>query len=140
MVKLADLSFLIVDDMATIRVMTQNLLKEFGVSKITAKADAFDAWEHLKSVESDSSLQPQFIISDWNMPKMKGVELLKNCRSSQAYKDIPFMMLTGETEIDIVKEVIAAGVDAYVTKPFTPKQFKEKLAVVFKKKVLARGK
>ncbi len=136
MTKISDLRFLITDDMATIRMMVQNILKEFKVKTIIKHDDAFYAWEYLKEVESAPELRPQFIVSDWNMPKMKGVELLKNCRNHPVYKDIPFLMLTAETDINIVQEVIKAGVDAYVLKPFTPKDFKLKLAQVFKRKVL----
>lgn len=134
--KIQELHFLAVDDMRMIRIMVKNQLKKLGVTKISIAVDGQEAWDLLKASKENGLEKPDFIISDWNMPNMKGVELLKLCRADDYYKDIPFLMLTSETEIGIVKEVIAAGVDGYVLKPFTPDKFNQELAKVYKRKIL----
>ena len=132
----ADLRILVVDDMLTMRKIIGQQLKTLGATQITEANDGTTAWEVL---ERESTVKPiQFIISDWNMPQMKGIELLKKCRSSAVYKDVAFLMVTAEAEVTQVKEAVAAGVDNYVVKPFTPSAFEEKMKAVYAKRFGAK--
>jgi len=131
-----ELKFYIVDDMNTIRKLVAYVLKNAGINNYNTFEDGSYAWKALLDV-AGTPAQPDFIISDWNMPIMKGVELLKNCRSHAAYKDIAFLMLTAEQEAHIVKEVILAGVDGYIVKPFVPNVFLQKIQQIYEKKFIA---
>lgn len=133
MALLNELRFLVVDDMLTMRKIVSKQLKDLGVTAITEADDGSTAWKALEeSVTKNAKLQ--FIVSDWNMPIMKGLDLLKKCRSDERFKDVAFLMVTAEAEVAQVKEAIVAGVDNYVVKPFTPDAFRDKLNMVFKKR------
>lgn len=133
----SDLRFLVVDDMLTMRKIVSQQLKTLGVTQITEANDGTVAWEILEKAAAAS--QPiHFIVSDWNMPEMKGIDLLRKCRASSAYKDVAFLLVTAEAEAAQVKEAITAGVDNYVVKPFTPQAFQEKLGSVFTKRFGAK--
>jgi len=125
---------LIVDDMKTMRLFVKKMLTEFGLKDITEADDGSSAWP---LIEASFSAQNPFklIISDWNMPQMTGIELLKKVRASPNTKDIPFILVTAETEKDQVMEAIKSGVSSYVSKPFTIDTLKEKLEMVHKKLV-----
>lgn len=116
---------LIVDDFATMRRIMKNILKQIGFTNIIEADDGTTALEELKKNKID------LIISDWNMPKMTGIELLKAVRSSGEYKDIPFLMVTAEAQKQNVIEAVQAGVSNYVVKPFTADQISEKLEKIF---------
>src|SRR4051812_17167323 len=116
----ADLRFLVVDDMLTMRKIIGQQLKILGATNILEANDGSTAWEVL---EREQNKPIQFIISDWNMPQMKGIDLLKKCRAHAVYKDVGFLMVTAEAEVAQVKEALLAGVDNYVVKPFTPAAF-----------------
>jgi two-component system chemotaxis response regulator CheY len=73
----------------------------------------------------------EVIISDWNMPKMNGLDFLKQIRASEKFSQLPFLLLTSESEKDQVTEAILAGVNQYLVKPFQPKAFEEKLKAVW---------
>ncbi len=77
--------------------------------------------------------QVGLIISDWNMPKVSGLDLLKTVRSDESMKDMPFLMVTAEAQKDSVVQAVQAGVSNYIVKPFTPEAIKEKLEQIFKK-------
>ncbi|OFZ54905.1 MAG: histidine kinase [Bdellovibrionales bacterium RIFOXYC1_FULL_54_43] len=128
-----DLRFLVVDDMLTMRKIIGQQLKALGASTNIVEAnDGTTAWEIL---EREAASKPiQFVISDWNMPQMKGIDLLKKCRAHATYKDIAFLMVTAEAEANQVKEALVAGVDNYVVKPFTPAAFEEKIKSVAAKR------
>lgn len=129
----ADLRFLVVDDMLTMRKIITQQLKLLGATQIVEANDGTVAWDLLDKAAAAN--QPiQFIVSDWNMPEMKGIDLLRKCRASAAYKDIAFLLVTAEAEAAQVKEAITAGVDNYVVKPFTPQSFQEKLGAVHSKR------
>ncbi len=109
------MTFLIVDDMDNMRRSIRAMLKliAFGKEHIEA-ANGKEAWAILKS----ESVPVDFVISDWNMPKINGTELLNLIRSSKRWKDLPFLMITAEANQSIVAEAAENDVDAYLTKPF----------------------
>lgn len=115
------IKILIVDDFATMRRILKNILKQLGFNNITEADDGTTALEELAKNSFD------LIISDWNMPKMTGIELLKKVRSDPASKDIPFLMVTAEAQKQNVIEAVQAGVSNYVVKPFTAESISEKL-------------
>jgi len=115
------LKILVVDDFATMRRIMKNILKQLGYTNITEADDGTTALEELKRGSFD------LIISDWNMPKMTGLDLLKLVRSDSVYKDIPFLMVTAEAQKQNVIEAVQAGVSNYVVKPFTAEAIADKL-------------
>lgn len=115
------IKILCVDDFATMRRILKNILKQLGFNNITEADDGTTALEELKKSNYD------LIISDWNMPKMTGLELLKTVRSTPEFKDIPFLMVTAEAQKQNVIEAVQAGVSNYVVKPFTAEAIAEKL-------------
>ncbi len=118
------LNFLIVDDMDNMRRSIRAMLKliQFGKNHYDA-ANGKEAWELLSS----GSVKVDFIISDWNMPKMNGTELLHMIRSSKKVKEIPFLMITAEANQSIVAEAAEQDVDAYLTKPFVTATLEQKI-------------
>ena len=112
---------LVVDDFATMRRILKNILKQLGFTNIVEADDGTTAMEELKKNNYD------LIISDWNMPKMTGLELLKRVRSDESLKGIPFLMVTAEAQKQNVIEAVQAGVSNYVVKPFTAEAISEKL-------------
>jgi len=119
---------LVVDDFPTMRRIMRNLLKQIGFESIDEAENGEDALRKLKG--GDYGL----VVSDWNMPIMEGIELLKRVRSDPHLKDIPFLMVTAEAEKEKVIEAIKAGVDNYIVKPFTGEVLKEKLEKIAQKK------
>ena len=119
------IKILVVDDFSTMRRINRNLLRQLGYSNIVEADDGTTALQKLKEEEID------FVISDWNMPKMTGLDLLKSVRADEKLKDTPFLMVTAESEKDRVIEAVKAGVNNYVVKPFTAETLKEKIAKVF---------
>ncbi|MFZ5568765.1 MAG: chemotaxis response regulator CheY [Thermodesulfobacteriota bacterium] len=115
------IKILIVDDFATMRRIMKNILKQLGFTNVTEADDGTTALELLKAGSFD------LIISDWNMPKMTGLELLKKVRSMPETKSLPFLMVTAEAQKQNVIEAVQAGVSNYVVKPFTADQISEKL-------------
>ena len=82
------------------------------------------------------SSQPiNFIVSDWNMPNMSGLELLQKCRGSERYKHVPFIMLTAEQDAHQIREAVKSGVDSYIIKPFSHEIFKERLGEIMEKRL-----
>ncbi len=121
------MKILIVDDFATMRRIMKNILKQIGFSNIIEADDGTTALEELKKTTVD------LIISDWNMPKMTGLDLLKNVRSTDNMKEIPFLMVTAEAQKQNVIDAVQAGVTNYVVKPFTAEAISEKLEKIFGK-------
>jgi len=124
---------LVVDDFPTMRRIVKNLLKQLGFENVDEAENGEDALRKLKS--GDYGL----VVSDWNMPVMEGIELLKRVRSDPQLKDIPFLMVTAEAEKEKVIEAIKAGVDNYIVKPFTGEVLKEKLEKIAQKKPSLKG-
>lgn len=120
---------LILDDMLTMRKIVGKALRDMGFSDITEATDGKDGWEKLSTADTPF----QLVISDWNMPNMTGLELLRKVRSDAKYSKIPFVLLTAEAEAGQVAEAVKIGVSNYVLKPFTADQLKTKLEQVYKK-------
>lgn len=123
---------LVADDMRTMRNLLRQVLSELTYNKITEVDDGAAAWTE---IESSFALKIPYglIISDWAMPKLSGLELLKKVRMTDATKNMPFLMITAESEAAQVKEAIMSGVSNYITKPFTADTVKAKLAAIWKK-------
>jgi two-component system chemotaxis response regulator CheY len=130
---LFELRFLVVDDMMTMRKIVTQQLKGMGVQQVDEANDGSVAWTKLEDAATKNTPY-QFIVSDWNMPEMKGIDLLKKCRAHPAYKNVGFLLVTAESEVSQVKEALAAGVDNYLVKPFTPTAFQEKLMAAYAKR------
>lgn len=120
-----NIKILIVDDFSTMRKIIRNILTQLGFKNILEADDGTTALEILKKEKVD------LIISDWNMPKMSGLELLKAVRSDENLKNIPFVMVTAEAQKENILEAIKYKVNQYIVKPFTPETLKEKLEKVF---------
>ena len=127
-----DTRILVIDDMPSIRELVKNHLKTMGFKNIT---EAGDGEEGLKFIvqQNTSGQALQLIISDWNMPKMKGLDLLKQLRATPEFAQLPFVLLTSESERDQVTEAVLAGVSQYVVKPFSGKIFEDKLKAAWQK-------
>ena len=118
---------LVVDDFATMRRILKNVLRQIGFTNIIEADDGSTALAVLKKDNVD------LILSDWNMPKVSGLELLKAIRSDESMKDKPFLMVTAEGQKDSVIRAVQAGVSNYIVKPFTADTIKEKLEQIFDK-------
>ncbi|MEN6317561.1 MAG: chemotaxis response regulator CheY [Syntrophaceae bacterium] len=115
------IKILIVDDFATMRKVIRNLLKQAGYENVAEAEDGVAALKLLKSTKMD------FVISDWNMPNMTGIELLRAVRSDGELKTMPFLMVTAESLKENVVEAVKAGVSNYIVKPFTAEVLGEKI-------------
>ncbi len=120
------IKFLIVDDFPTMRRIVKTLLKQIGFADIVEAEDGEKAYEYLKAHP-----EIEFVVSDWNMPNMTGLELLKTVRNDPKLKHLPFVMVTAEAEKENIIEAVKSGVNNYVVKPFTAQTLKEKLDRVF---------
>jgi two-component system chemotaxis response regulator CheY len=118
------LKFLVVDDFSTMRRIVKNLLQELGYTKIEEADDGATALPMLQSGDFD------FIITDWNMPKMPGLDLLKAVRADPKLAKLPVLMVTAEAKREQIVEAAQAGVSGYVIKPFTAQTLSEKLAKI----------
>jgi two-component system chemotaxis response regulator CheY len=116
-----DLRFLVVDDFSTMRRIIKNLLHDLGYANVTEADDGNTALPILQQGAID------FLITDWNMPGMPGLELLKAVRADDKLKAMPVLMLTAEAKREQIVEAAQAGVNGYVIKPFTAVTLKEKL-------------
>ncbi|MBX3040010.1 MAG: response regulator [Bdellovibrionaceae bacterium] len=131
---ISGLRFLVADDMMVMRKLVSQQLKILGAVAIEQAVDGEDAWVKLK--EAATQGKPfDFVVSDWNMPKMQGIDLLKACRADAHYKAVPFLLVTAEGEMSQVKDALIAGVDNYLLKPFTPETFKDKFMSVYRKRM-----
>ena len=116
-----DMKFLVVDDFSTMRRIVKNLLNDLGYAHVTEADDGTTALPMLKNGDFD------FLITDWNMPGMPGLELLKAVRSDARLSKMPVLMLTAEAKREQIIEAAQAGVNGYVIKPFTAVTLKEKI-------------
>ena len=117
-----DLRILVVDDFPTMRRIVKTLLKQNGFNNFE---EAEDGEQAFKMLENEGNFE--FIVSDWNMPNMTGLELLKSVRADDRFKHLPFLMVTAEAEKENIIEAVKAGVTNYIVKPFTGVTLKEKL-------------
>lgn len=127
-----DIRILVIDDMPSIRDLVKTQLKSMGYITLFEAQDGEEGLSVLQKMLSDG--EPiQLVISDWNMPKLKGLELLKKVRASAEFKDLPFVLLTSEAEREQVTEAVLSGVSQYIVKPFSAKIFEDKLKTVWDK-------
>lgn len=120
-----NMKVLVVDDFATMRRILRNILKQIGFKNIIEADDGKSALKELKKEKVD------LILCDWNMPEMSGIELLKNIKSDNELKGIPFVMVTAEAQKDNIVDAVKSGVSNYIVKPFTAETITEKLNKVF---------
>lgn len=116
---------LIVDDFATMRRIVKNIMSQLGFKNFIEADDGSVGWELLQKEPVD------FIVSDWNMPKMTGIDFLKQVRADDRFKDIPFLMVTAEAQKQNIIEAVKAKVSNYIVKPFTPETLGEKIEKIF---------
>lgn len=123
-----DMKILVVDDFATMRRIVKNILRELDFKDIVEAENGAAAVKILESQDID------LIVSDWNMPKMTGLELLKWVRANEKTKDLPFLMVTAEAQKENVVEAVKAKVSNYIVKPFTAAVLAEKLEKILPQK------
>ncbi|MGD9124779.1 MAG: chemotaxis response regulator CheY [Desulfarculaceae bacterium] len=116
---------LVVDDFSTMRRIVKNILRQLGFENIVEADDGDTAVAKLESERID------FVISDWNMPKMSGLDLLKWVRGHDEFKDMPFLMVTAEAQKENILEAVKAQVSNYIVKPFTAETMNEKIEKIF---------
>jgi len=116
---------LVVDDFSTMRRIVKNILRQLGFTNIVEADDGTTAWELLQREKVD------FIVSDWNMPKMTGIDLLRKVRASTEYATVPFLMVTAEAQQENIIEAAQAKVSNYIVKPFTAETMKQKIDRIF---------
>lgn len=121
------MKFLVVDDFSTMRRIVRNLLKELGYSNVDEAEDGAMALSKLKNEQFD------FVISDWNMPVMNGLDMLKSIRADADLAKLPVLMVTAEAKKENIIAAAQAGANGYVVKPFTAATLDEKLAKIFEK-------
>jgi two-component system chemotaxis response regulator CheY len=118
---------LIVDDFSTMRRIIKNLLRDLGFTNTHEADDGTSALPMLQGGGFD------LLITDWNMPGMRGIELLKMVRADEALSSLPVLMVTAESKRDQIVEAAQAGVNAYVVKPFTAGTLEEKIRLIFER-------
>ena len=121
-----NMKFLVVDDFSTMRRIVRNLLKELGFTNVDEAEDGVVALQKLRGEQFD------FVVSDWNMPNMTGIDLLKAIRADAALKHLPVLMVTAEAKKENIIAAAQAGASGYVVKPFTAATLDEKLNKIFK--------
>lgn len=122
-----NMKILIVDDFSTMRRIIKNLLRDLGFSNTHEADDGVTALPMLRSGDYD------FLITDWNMPGMSGIDLLRAVRADAKLGSLPVLMVTAEAKRDQIIEAAQAGVNGYVVKPFTAQALKEKIEKVFER-------
>jgi two-component system, chemotaxis family, chemotaxis protein CheY len=124
-----NMKILVVDDFSTMRRIVRNLLVELGFSNplIQEADDGESAIAMLRSLPFD------LVVTDWNMPNMTGIDLLRAIRAEGALKGLPVLMVTAENNRDQIIAAAQAGVNGYIVKPFTAITLKEKLAKIFER-------
>jgi two-component system chemotaxis response regulator CheY len=120
------MKFLVVDDFSTMRRIVRNLLKELGFTNVDEAEDGAAALAKLKGGSFD------FVISDWNMPNMTGIELLRAVRADATLCKLPVLMITAEAKKENIIEAAQAKANGYIVKPFTAAVLDEKLNKILK--------
>jgi len=121
------IKFLIVDDFSTMRRIVRNLLKELGYTNADEAEDGAVALQKLKGSDF------QFVITDWNMPNMDGLQLLQAIRAEASLKHLPVLMITAEAKKENIICAAQSGASGYIVKPFTAATLNEKLVKIFEK-------
>ena len=122
-----NIKILIVDDFSTMRRIIKNLLRDLGYNSTFEADDGSTALPMLESGDFD------FVISDWNMPIMQGIDLLRKMRSDPKLKSLPFLMVTAEAKREQIVVAAQAGVNGYIVKPFTADTLKDKIDKIFER-------
>ncbi len=120
-----EIRVLIVDDFSTMRRIVRNVLRQLGFNNVVEADDGTTAWEILQREKIE------FIVSDWNMPQMTGIELLRKVRADEKLADTPFLMVTAEAQQENILEAVQAKVSNYIVKPFTADTLKQKIDKIF---------
>ena len=121
---------LVVDDMGTMRKIIKNMLTKMGCDNLTEAEDGAPAWDMLQQAH-EAGTPFDFVVSDWNMPQLSGLDLLKNIRADERFATLPFLMITAEAEQANVVIAVKAGVSNFIVKPFSIVTLKEKIDKVF---------
>ena len=120
-----NIRILVVDDFSTMRRIIKNILRQLGFNNVVEADDGTTAWDVLNKDKIE------FIISDWNMPQMTGIDLLRKVRASDEFGDLPFLMVTAEAQQENIIEAVQAKVSNYIVKPFTAEVMKQKIDKIF---------
>lgn len=120
-----DMEVLVVDDAATMRRIVKGLLRELGFKNMREAENGSLAFDELKRKKAD------LVVTDWNMPVMMGIDLLRKIRADVELKSTPVLMVTAEAKKENLVEALQAGVSNYIVKPFTAKTLEEKLNKIF---------
>lgn len=121
----ASLKFLVADDFANMRRIVRNLLKELGFTHVEEAEDGAIALDKLRTGDF------QFVVSDWNMPEMDGLTLLRHVRSDPRLKEVPFLMIVADRKKENLAAATQAGASGRIAKPFTADALQEKLNRIF---------
>jgi two-component system chemotaxis response regulator CheY len=121
------MKILVVDDFSTMRRIIKNLLKDLGFTNVQEADDGNTALPMLQQGDFD------FVVTDWNMPGMQGIDLLRAVRADDSLKHLPVLMVTAEAKKEQIVAAAQAGVNGYVVKPFTAATLKEKLEKIFER-------
>ena len=122
-----NMKILIVDDFSTMRCIVKNLLRDLGFNNTVEADDGITALPMLKRGDFD------FVVTDWNMPGMQGIDLLRHIRADEQLKHLPVLMITAEAKREQIIEAAQAGVNGYIIKPFNAATLKEKITKVFER-------
>jgi two-component system, chemotaxis family, chemotaxis protein CheY len=121
------MKILVVDDFSTMRRIIKNLLRDLGFTNTTEADDGLTAMPILQAGGID------FLVTDWNMPGMQGIDLLKAVRADETLSSLPVLMVTAETKREQIIEAAQAGVNGYIVKPFTAATLKDKIDKIFER-------
>ena len=121
------MKILVVDDFSTMRRIVKNLLRDLGFNNTQEADDGLTALPMLQNGDFD------FVVTDWNMPGMQGIDLLKAIRADDKLKHLPVLLVTAEAKKEQIVEAAQAGVNGYIVKPFTAGTLKEKLDKIFER-------
>jgi two-component system chemotaxis response regulator CheY len=122
-----EMKILIVDDFSTMRRIIKNLLRDLGFTNTVEADDGNTALPILNAGGID------FLVTDWNMPGMQGIDLLKHVRADEKLSTMPVLMVTAEQKREQIIEAAQAGVNGYIVKPFTAATLKEKIDKIFER-------
>jgi two-component system, chemotaxis family, chemotaxis protein CheY len=123
----SNMKILVVDDFSTMRRIVKNLLADLGYTNVAEADDGKTAWPMLQQGDFE------FVVTDWNMPGMTGIDLLKHIRADARLASLPVLMVTAEAQREQIVEAAQAGVNGYIIKPFTAATLKEKLDKIFQR-------
>jgi two-component system chemotaxis response regulator CheY len=122
-----NMKILVVDDFSTMRRIVKNVLNQLGFNNVEEADDGLTALPMLKAKTYD------FVVTDWNMPGMQGIDLLKAIRSDEKLAKIPVLLVTAEAKREQIVLAAQAGVNGYIVKPFTPDTLSEKMTKIFER-------